>query len=111
MAYFKGMRLALVAAIGIIATATVTASAHDYFDSGGTATVTASGYDNSIIFYAVPADVAMVAMPAVADVRRAANVPPSSRPKANKERASRSAVRPTAFAGWRSGRTRTLALC
>lgn len=107
MASFRGWRLAVFGLAAAICTMSFLASSQAYSDPGGS--TTASPFDNVIVIsladYQLPAfDV----LPVVKE-DRVTSYPPSFRPKAIKERASRFAVRPTSVSGWRSGRVRTLA--
>lgn len=107
------LRFAVTGIAAALCSMTFSVTAPAYFDSGGgTATSTyAAPFDNIIVISL--ADVQAPAfdiMPLLKQQDRvASDHPPAFRPKAIKERASRSAVRPTAVSGWRSGRTRTLA--
>jgi hypothetical protein len=105
------LRFAVMGIAAALCSMTFSVTAPAYFDSGGTATNTASPFDNVIVISL--ADVQSPAfdiMPLLKQQDRVgSDHPPAFRPKAIKERASRSAVRPTAVSGWRSGRIRTLA--
>lgn len=109
MANIRGLRFLVMGIAATLCSMTFSATAPAYFDSGGT-TTTASPYDNVIVIsiadYQAPA---FDLLPLVKADRVASNQFPAFRPMAVKERTSRSAVRPTALSGWRSGRIRTLA--
>lgn len=93
--------LLLVCSLSISPRATITTNAGVYGVDHVTAVIVAS-YDSLAPFALFDAKVEHAAKPDIA-TNGFFSAPPV------RERASRSAVRPTAIAGWRSGRTRTLA--
>jgi hypothetical protein len=111
MASTRGLHLAVFGFAAAICTMTFATTAPTYFDrSDGTAA--ASTFENVIVisladFHDQRPAVDML-LPMVKSSRVASDFP-AFRPSAVKERTSRSAVRPTAMSGWRSGRFRTLA--
>jgi hypothetical protein len=111
MAYYRGLRYAVLAAAAVmLGTITTATTAPDsYFDSGGGTLSTMSPFDNNIIMLSYADYQPAVEFKAVAEHQRIASYYPAFRDMPRKERASRSAVRPTAVSGWRSGRVRTLA--
>jgi hypothetical protein len=109
MASIRGWRFAMFGIAAAICTMTFSATAPAYFDPGDRTASAFDTFDNVIVIsladYQTPA---FDFLQMVKEDRIASDFP-AFRPKAIKERASRSAVRPTAFSGWRSGRLRTLA--
>jgi hypothetical protein len=108
MALASGWRFLTVGITAALCTMVLSVGASAYSDPDSSTTV--RNYDNVIVismsdYYRSDAfDI----LPLVKEDRVASDFP-AFRPKAVKERASRSAVRPTAVSGWRSGRIRTLA--
>lgn len=107
MAHLSGWRTYCAGIVAALASMTFSVNAPAYFDSGGTATST---FDHGVIVisftgYSPASD---FVLPVIKEQRVASDQRPAFRHHAIKERASRSAVRPTAVSGWRSGRVRTL---
>lgn len=109
MALILGWRFAAAGLIAALCTMTFSVTAPAHFDSGGT--TTATSYSDNAIVISFASNYLSPAFDILSLVKedRVASHPSAFRPKAIKERASRSAVRPTAVSGWRSGRVRTLA--
>jgi hypothetical protein len=102
----------IVAAMATIAT-TAPAFASNHVTPTTSATAVAS--DVIVIDFTSAAVDRFDFLAPLADLSIPAAIPgsdqrPTFKPAAIKQRASRSAVRPTAIAGWRSGRTRHLAV-
>jgi hypothetical protein len=106
MGYGYSLRFLVMGIAAVLCSMTLSTTAPaSYFDSGGTA---ASPYDNVIVISLADYQKPAFLLPMGKEDRVASSFP-AFRPMAVKERASRSAVRPTALSGWRSGRVRTLA--
>lgn len=89
-----------------------TSARASYFDADGGTTLTTATSFNAVIVLAYADYQPAFRLSAIAEHERiASDHHPVFRHSPIKERASRSAVRPTAISGWRSGRIRTLAAC
>jgi hypothetical protein len=112
-------RIGFISRFGLIAAAmmTIAATTPTYASNDvGSSTAAPVSAGNMIVvgFSGVMADRFDLIAP-LADLSIPAAIPgsdqrPTFKPAPIKQRASRSAVRPTAIAGWRSGRTRHLAV-
>lgn len=107
MGYRYSLRFVVMGFAAALCSMTFATTAPAYFDPSGT--TVASSYDNMIVISV--ADFQSPAFDILPMVKedRVASTFPAFRPMAVKERASRSAVRPTALSGWRSGRVSRLA--
>lgn len=117
MARYYGLR-GLIVGLAFAVTASMTATATT-IDEGaglghnGTASTTADGWSDafSVVMYSI-AHAPMFALPAVATREQPKrDYPRAFRPAAMTPIPSGAAVRPSSVAGWRSGRTRHLAVC
>lgn len=109
MASRYGLRFVVMGLAGVLCSMTIATTTQAYFDSGGGTASASTWYDNVIVLTDYDPMPASAFLLPVAKEQRITSEHRAFQPKAIKERASRSAVRPTALSGWRSGRTRTLA--
>jgi hypothetical protein len=100
----------LAAAIGCIIASSATATAST-IDDGAYASNHYGGTPHYVLVTNVPDHMPAWVIPSVAIEAAVPRSVPIFRPYAQRERASLNAVRPTAVAGWRSGRVSRLARC
>lgn len=107
MGYRYSLRFAVMGIAAALCSMTLTTTAPAFHDSGGTMATTMSPFE-IVLSYDDVMPASLFVLPVIKE-QRIASDHQAFRPMAIKERASRSAVRPTALSGWRSGRIRTLA--
>lgn len=105
----RSWRFAAFGLVAAICTMTFATTAPAYFDPVSRTASAFDTCDNVFVISLTGYQSAAFDILHIVKEDRVASQPPAFRHKAIKERASRSAVRPTAVSGRRSGRTRTLA--